>query len=246
MIDIRGITKTYQIKKSNSRLALKERYVNVLDDIHLNIKKGELFVLLGENGAGKTTLIKIICGLIQPTKGSVFIDNRPPQEAEIRIGLMLGYTMIYYRMTGYDNLEYFAKLYKVENYKERIKELCDFLGLGDWIFEYVEHYSTGMKAKLSLARALIHNPDILLLDEPTSGLDPHIAIEVRNKIKGMGKTIILTTHYINEAECLSDRIGFLKKGKLVGADTSQNLKQITGKGEAISLEEVFNILMQEC
>ena len=118
-------------------------------------------------------------------------------------------------MTGYDNLKYYARLYNVNNYDKKIKELCSFLGIKKWLNDYVEHYSSGMKSKLALARALIHDPDILLLDEPTLGLDPNISLEVREKIKKLGKTIVLTTHYLEEAEQLSDKIVILNKGKLV-------------------------------
>ncbi|MBU4274302.1 ABC transporter ATP-binding protein [Patescibacteria group bacterium] len=241
MIQIKNLTKTYLIKKRDRGFSFgrPKRFFNALDDINLEIKEGEVFGLLGPNGAGKTTLIKIISGLLQPTSGWVKIDNKPVEEVRGKIGLMLGYTMIYYRITGYDNLEYFARLYNVKNFKSRIKELAEFLGLENWLDEYVEHYSTGMKSKLALARALIHNPDILLLDEPTLGLDPHIAIDVRKKIKQMKKTIILTTHYMEEADQLSDRIGFLNQGKLIKVGTPQDLKQIMGREKEISLEDVF-------
>lgn len=241
MIEIKNITKVYRIKKSTRKFIFSppKYFLNALDNVSLDIKEGELFGLLGPNGAGKTTLINIICGLLQPTSGQVKIYEKPVEEVKIRIGLMLGYTMVYYRLTGYDNLAYFARLYNVRNYKQRIKELAEFLGLEDWLDEYVEHYSTGMKSKLALARALIHNPDILLLDEPTLGLDPYIAIEIRKKIKEMKKTIILTTHYMEEADQLSDRIGILNKGRLIKVDTPQNLKQIIGEKQDVSLLDVF-------
>jgi len=247
MIKIKNITKVYFTKKRIERFSFfrPRDSFKALDNVSLEIKEGELFGLLGPNGAGKTTLMQIICGLLQPSEGEVRIGNKPPESARMKIGLMLGYTMIYNRITGYANLEYSARLYNVRNYKQKIKDLAEFLGLEGWLNEYVACYSTGMKSKLALARALIHNPDILLLDEPTLGLDPHIAIEVREKIKEMKKTIILTTHYMEEADQLSDRVGFLDCGRLIKVDTPYNLKQIIKEERSISLEDVFIKLTQE-
>lgn len=246
MIVIKNLSKVYKINGADKKTGIltQSSFFKALDDINLEIRKGELFCLLGPNGAGKTTLMKILTGLLQATSGEIMIDGLPVEKVKARIGLMLGYSMIYYLISGYENLEYFAKLYNVDDYKNRIMELAEFLGLEDVLNERVEYYSTGMKSKLALARALIHNPDILLLDEPTLGLDPYISLEVRKKIKDMGKTIILTTHYMEEAEQLSDRIGFLSKGKLVKLDTADNLKQLFKTGRDVSLEEVFIKLAQ--
>jgi ABC-2 type transport system ATP-binding protein len=245
MIKIKNLTKTYQVKKKPKsfldKLFPKQVPLLALNKINLEIKRGEIFGLLGPNGAGKTTLIQILCGLLQPSGGEVFIDGEVIEKNKKRIGLMLGSTMIYYRLTGYDNLEYFARIYNVKNYKKKIHELAKLLGLENWLYEYVEKYSEGMKTKLALARTLIHNPDIILLDEPTLGLDPCISIEIREKIlqlKQQGKTIILTTHYMEEAEYLSDRIGILNHGKLVVVNTTRNLKKLIGKKKA-TLSDVF-------
>ncbi|MFH1836180.1 MAG: ABC transporter ATP-binding protein [Methanobacteriota archaeon] len=215
--------------------------MKAVDDVSLTLKEGEIFGLLGPNGAGKTTLMKMVCGLIQPTRGSILIDESPIERNLARVGLMLGSTIIYYRLSGYDNLEYFAKLYGVRNIEGRIAELSNFLGLDGFLNEYVEIYSEGMKTKLALARALIHDPDILLLDEPTLGLDPKISSQMREKVielRGRGKTILLTTHYMDEAEFLCDRVGFLNKGSLIRVDSPVNLKKSINKGNA-DLSEVF-------
>lgn len=219
MIEIQNVSKIYyrrvtQKSKLKSLFFPKQETFQALSNIDLKITQGETFVLLGPNGAGKTTLIKILCGLLLPTSGDVLIRNRPVVESQQEIGLMLGFSMIYYRLTGYDNLKYFAKLYRIKNYRERIEELAEILDLGSWLDEYVEHYSTGMKSKLALARALIHNPRVVILDEPTAGLDPVMAREIRARIKSMDKTIFLTTHNMIEAEALASRIAFLNRGKI--------------------------------
>lgn len=230
-IEARNLTKVFE-KKTSSRgrfldiFNSKYESFKAVDNVSFSIHRGELFSLLGPNGAGKTTIIKMLCGLLQPTDGRILINNHPMEEEMGNIGLMLGYSMIYYRMTGYDNLKYFARLYGVSDYDRRIRELSDFLGLSDWLGTYVEKYSQGMKSKLALARALVHDPDILLLDEPTLGLDPHIAIEVRKKIKDMGKTILLTTHYMEEADDLSDRVGIIDEGRLITVSEPKKLKKM--------------------
>lgn len=219
MIKIRNVSKVYcrrvtQKSKLKSFFLPRQETFKALSNVDLKIASGETFVLLGPNGAGKTTLIKILCGLLLPTEGEVLVRDRPVAEVQQEIGLMLGFSMIYYRLTGYDNLKYFAKLYGIKNYQERIEKLAEILDLGSWLDEYVEHYSTGMKSKLALARALIHDPSVIILDEPTAGLDPAMAQEIRRRIKIMGKTIFLTTHNMSEAGELASRIAFLNRGKI--------------------------------
>lgn len=238
MIDIQNVSKVYRRRRTqkNKLKAFffpKEEAFHALENTNLKISQGETFVLLGPNGAGKTTLIRILCGLLSPTSGAVFIQGKPVEDAQQKIGLMLGFSMIYYRLTGYDNLKYFAKLYRIKNYKERIEELSDVLELGNWMDEYVEHYSTGMKSKLALARALVHNPDILVLDEPTAGLDIVMSKEIRKGIGAMGKTIILSTHNMAEAEELATRIAFLNRGKVHAVGTPNEIKKSS------KLEDVF-------
>lgn len=223
-IEMKGVSKVFprRVLQKNKWKALfrpKLEPFHALENIHLKIAPEEIFVLLGPNGAGKTTLIKILCGLLSPTTGEVLIQGQPIELAKQKIGLLLGFSMIYYRLTGYDNLKYFAKLYGVQNYQRRIEALSEMLDLGDWLDEYVEHYSTGMKSKLALARALIHDPDIVILDEPTAGLDPAMAVEIRNKIKTMKKTVILTTHNMAEAKDLATTAALLNQGRLHGFGT---------------------------
>lgn len=215
----------------------KHQSFYALKNVNLEIKKGEIFALLGPNGAGKTTLLKLIVGLIQPTSGNILIDGKKTEKQ--KVGLMLGNSIIYYRLNGYDNLKYFAKIYSVNDYDKRINELAKFLGIKDWLYEYVEHYSLGMKSKLALARAMIHNPDILLLDEPTLGLDPNISMEVRKKIRKMNKTIIFCTHYLEEAEEIADRIGIIKEGKIIAVDNFKKLKLLSKNKKDSSLKDIF-------
>jgi len=210
MIEMKNLTKIFKIKLNHTSSDIK-----VLDNISLNIKKGELFTLLGVNGSGKTTLLKIISGLLKPTQGEVTINDNTIEQNKQNIGLMLGNSMIYHRLTGYSNLKFFAKLYNIKNYDQRINDLAEFFNLTRWLNNYVETYSTGMMSKLALARAIIHDPDILLLDEPTLGLDPIASDEVRNKIKELNKTTILTTHYLEEAKKLATRIAILDNGKII-------------------------------
>ena len=248
MIKLDRVYKKYTVteRKGQSLLKLffsKRKDIQALHDLSLEIKEGQAFGLLGPNGAGKTTIIKILCGLTQPTCGRVTIDERPVDKSKKKIGVMLGSTMIYYRITGFDNLEYFARLYGVPEYKKRIEEMADFLGLKDFIDDYPEVYSEGMKKKLALARALIHNPDILLLDEPTNGLDPRSSFQIRKRIaelKAEDKTVLLCTHDTQEAEFLCDRVGILNKGKLVTEGAPDSLKESVCQGKRLdNLNQVF-------
>ena len=240
-MEARNIVKSYKIKEKSSNFFKNfflpsHQSFRALDDVSLNVKEGETVGLLGPNGAGKTTLTKCLCGLMSPDEGQILIDDRPVQDSAKDIGVVLGYHLVYHRLSGYDNLKFFAKLYGVKDYAKRIEELADFFDLGNWIHSFVENYSLGMKAKLSLARALIHDPQVLLLDEPTLGLDPRIAGILRSEIKKMDKTILLTTHYMHEANELCDKIAIINKGKIVAFDTPENLKKTVEKNVVIEVE----------
>jgi len=252
IIEARNLVKLYR-KRERRENAIGDfffpryEYFRAVDDVSLEINEGEIFGLLGPNGAGKTTLIKMLCGLLTPNEGTIAIKGRDIEESIGSIGIMFGFSMIYHRLTGYDNLRYFAELYGVENYKERIRELSEMLELGPWIHSFVEQYSSGMKSKLALARVLIHNPDILFLDEPTLGLDPKISLKIRSFIKDLGKTILITTHYMEEANELCDRIGIINKGKIIRVDTPQNLKKLIARNVAfnIGLSHFGNVLLNQ-
>lgn len=204
---------------------------NAVDNVTFQANKGEIITILGPNGAGKTTIIKIITGLLKPTSGEVLVNGINPLINKIYIGKILGFmfsnSLLYLRMTVYDNLNYFAKIYDVPNRKQKIAELMKTFELDKWRNEYVENISLGMRCKLNFCRLLITSPKILILDEPTLGLDPINVIKIRNIIKDLkdqNKTIFLATHNMREADQLSDRIALLSKGKIIRMDTPKNLK----------------------
>lgn len=223
MIKIKNLSKTYE---------LKGKKIEALKSLNLEIKDNEIFGLLGTNGAGKTTTIKLLTTLLAPTSGTAYIDNfdirRHSSEIRKKIGVVFGKQMIYHRLTGRDNLKFYGEIYGVSDLEQKIEELADFFEMGQWLDTLVEAYSNGMRTKLAIMRGLINDPSILFLDEPTLGLDPNMALKVREKIKDLqkrGKTIILTTHYMIEAEQLCDRIAILNKGRLVAIDTARGLRR---------------------
>lgn len=228
MIDIRHLTHIYKLRGIKTK---------ALDDVTINIKQGEVFGLLGTNGAGKSTIIKILTTLLYPTGGTIKVDGfdirKQPRQVRARVGVVMGQKIIYGGMTGRDNLRFFGNIYDVQNLEDKIDELTHFFELEDKIDTLVEGYSSGMRMKLAIMRGLINDPQIILLDEPTLGLDPNMQLKIRKKIKELqrlGKTIILTTHYMLEAEELCDRIGILKAGSLKAIDTPAGLrKKIPGK-----------------
>ncbi|MEA4883331.1 MAG: ATP-binding cassette domain-containing protein [Clostridia bacterium] len=205
-----------------------------VDGVSFAIRQGEIFGLLGPNGAGKTTTIRMLCTLLEPTSGAARVASydirREPAKVRASLGTVLaGDRSLYWKLTGRENLEYFAALYNVPPSvaHSRIAELLDRLELAGKANELVEKYSTGMKQRLSIARALLANPPVLLLDEPTSGLDPQSSRNLRSIVRDLkheGHTIVLTTHYMAEADELSDRIAIIDHGKVIALDTPTALK----------------------
>lgn len=223
VIEMFNLTKKYKIRGSNKDII-------ALNNVNLKIKEGEIFGLLGPNGAGKTTMVSILTTLIQPTAGYATILGRnilkQPKFVKENVGLMLGGDMIYYRLSGYRNLKFFCKIYNIRDYKERIKNVAERLGLQDWLNQYVENYSTGMKVKLALARVLIIDPKILFLDEPMLGLDPKSVRSIIKILLDFKKTIFLTSHQMNVVQSICDRIAFLKQGSIIKVDTQENFKKV--------------------
>jgi ABC-2 type transport system ATP-binding protein len=243
------LTKTYKTKTPNSSfLHRKTVPVNALDNLNLNIKQGELFGLLGPNGAGKTTLVKILCTLLPPDQGTAIVNGfdvaKQPMQVKQSIGTLfsVGERGFFWRLSGYSNLEFFAAINNVSRSgrQQRIMEVLELVGLKEKAFEVFQKYSGGMKRKLALARALLADPPILLLDEPTTGLDVTSSRNIRDFIKNdlskkHGKTVLYTTHYIEEVSQMSDRVAILNKGKLVALDTPEALKGMAKKGEVADI-----------
>lgn len=222
--------------------------VRAVDRVSFEIKEGELFGLLGPNGAGKTTLIKCISTLLIPDGGTAIVGGcdvlKDPLGVRRKIGVLTGgERTLYWKLSAIDNLKYFAALYGVprKRVKERIDFLLNLMDLKDRADENVEKFSSGMKQKLAIARALIHDPPILLIDEPTLGLDPYFARFIRQFIKEelskkYKKTILLTTHYMDEADELCHRVAFMNKGKIEALDTPDALKRSMPQEQVMELK----------
>lgn len=206
--------------------------VKAVDHISFQVDKGELFGFLGPNGAGKTTTIKMLTGLAKPTSGTAYIDGidigENPKNAQCLMGVVPDESNLYPELTGFDNLTFCASLYGLsrEERKERARELLEMFNLDDAADRKFETYSKGMKRKLTIAAGIIHSPSVLFLDEPTTGIDVSSARQIRQMIADMhnqGTTIFLTTHYIEEAERLCEKIAFIVKGKIVKSDRVSDL-----------------------
>jgi len=244
-----NLTKTYKSKFPNgSPFNRKTISVNAVNNLNLNIKKGELFGLLGPNGAGKTTLIKILCTLLPPDDGTAIVNGFDVAKQQMQVKQSIGTIFsvgergFFWRLSGYSNLEFFAAINNVprNGRQQRIMEVLELVGMQDKAFEVFQKYSGGMKRKLALARALLADPPILLLDEPTTGLDVTSSRNIRDFIKNdlskkHGKTVLYTTHYIEEVSQICDRVGIMKKGKIVALDTPDALKNMTKKGEVADI-----------
>jgi ABC-2 type transport system ATP-binding protein len=222
------------------------REVVAVDDVSFEIREGELFGLLGPNGAGKTTTTKMLTTLLIPTSGTATVKGfdvvTQADQVRRRIGFIFGGERgLYWRLSGIDNLRYFASLYNLDpDYtKKRIDYLLDMVGLKGRGDEKVQGYSRGMKQRLHVARTLLHNPDILFLDEPTLGLDPVGAREFRQVILNLQsekKTILLTTHYMFEADALCDRIAVINHGRIIALDTPGGLKSQVSDLNVVEVE----------
>jgi ABC-2 type transport system ATP-binding protein len=233
VIEIRNLTKIY----SGS--------VKAVDDVSLTVKEGEIFGFLGPNGAGKTTTIKMIVGLLQPTSGSIHIDDidvlTSPVEAKMKMGYVADEPLVMEKITGVQYLNLISDVFLVppKTRAERASKLLQNFKLSDAVKDPVSTYSHGMRQKLSLVAALIHNPDLWILDEPIVGLDPESAFilkqMMRNHVKA-GNTVFFSTHVMEVAEKICDRIGIINKGKLEFAGTVDQLRKLSGRG---SLEELF-------
>jgi ABC-2 type transport system ATP-binding protein len=217
-----------------------------VDGIDLLVEPGEIFGLLGPNGAGKTTTMKMLATLLIPTSGTIRVLGidplERPRKVRARLGAMLsGERSLYWKLTGRENLEYFAALYHVPpaETKMRIANVLAAVKLADRADDYVERYSTGMRQRLALARALLPDPPLVILDEPTVGLDPQSSRDLRDRVRDLraqGRTVLLTTHYMEEADQLCDRIAIIDHGRMVALDTPTALKRTIRAEEVVHLE----------
>jgi ABC-2 type transport system ATP-binding protein len=213
-----------------------------VDHITFWVQPGEVFGLLGPNGAGKTTTIRMLTGQLRPTEGEAAVmgcDVVEERDAlKPQIGVVWEFHNLYERLSARDNLRFAARLYGVD--KRRVGEVLALVGLAERAKSRPKDFSNGMKQRLLIARALLHQPKVLFLDEPTRGLDPGIAREIRafvSQLAQQGTTIFLTTHYMEEADKLSDRVAILDQGRIVALDTPERLKAHQGPGA--TLEDVF-------
>ena len=220
----------------------------VVDHLNLKIYPGELYALLGDNGAGKTTTIGMLTTLLKPTSGTFsicgFDGRKQPEKAKGMFGIVSQDIAIYQELTAYENLKFIADLHGIKSgiANERIKDLLQRAGLADRAHDRAGVFSGGMQRKLTIAGALLHSPRVLFMDEPTVGLDPASRRQIWESLKefrAMGVTILLTTHYLEEAELLADRIGVFREGRLVAEGTIEELRhQIRGiRGIAVRLTE---------
>jgi ABC-2 type transport system ATP-binding protein len=222
-----------------------------VDNLSLDIKENEIFGFLGPNGAGKSTTIRMLCTLSNPTSGSAKIAGydiiKDPAEVRKKIGLVAEKMIMYDTLTAAENLRFFGKLYRIPNKKleDRIDELLELVDMQKWKHTQIEKFSTGMKQRINVIRALLPEPEIIFMDEPTLGLDPQTTYSIRDitrEINKNGVTVILTTHAMIEAEALSNRVAIIDHGKIVALDTPQNLKNLIAKSDvSIFSAEITNL-----
>lgn len=217
--------------------------VTAVNQLTFAVAAGETFGFLGPNGAGKTTTIKMLTGQLRPSGGRAAVCGcdivHQRQQLKPCIGVVFEYQNIYERMTAVENLRFSARLYGVNG--SRVDEVLHHVGLHEQARKKTAHFSNGMKQRLLIARALLHRPQVLFLDEPTKGLDPGVAHDIRllvQDLQGQGVTVFLTTHYMEEADRLCDRVAIVHNGRIVALDTPQNLKHNIDQ-ENVTLEDVF-------
>jgi len=230
MINVNNVKKKFYDKKNGGFYAV--------NDVSFHVEKGEIFGLLGPNGAGKTTLLRMIATIMEQTEGVIQVngyDTKTQADGVKRsIGFLSGNTKLYKKLTPIETMRFFGAFYNIEKneMERRIKEIIKVLDMESFKDRLVEKLSTGQVQKTSIARCMIHDPDIYILDEPTLGLDiltSRTIIEFIQGKKAEGKTVIFSTHYMEEAESLCDRIGLIHKGQIVSCGSKQDLQEATGK-----------------
>ena len=235
IIEIINLSKTYKGSKKPA-----------IDGISMTINQGEIFGLLGPNGAGKTTTISILCGLFAPSKGDVYIDGlsarKDMEQIKTVIGIVPQDIALYPSLTAYENLRFIGRMYGLKGkiLKERISMYVELLGLEDSLKKKISTFSGGMKRRINLVAGLLHNPKIVILDEPTVGVDVqsrNLMVQYLYDLNKSGTTIIYTSHYLQEAECLCTRVAFMDNGKIITIGSPKEL--ISETPGCQTLEEVF-------
>jgi len=240
MIELKNITKKYAD-------------FTAVDNLNLFIPKGEIFGFIGPNGAGKTTTIMMLGGILSPSSGKVSIDgifmDEYPEKAKQKIGFIPDRPYLYEKLTGMEFLRFTAALYNVDekSFQKKAEEQLGIFSLTDWLNELIESYSHGMKQRLIMASALLHDPEVIIVDEPTVGLDPAAVKMLKELFKNLAKsgvTIFMSTHTLKVAEDICNRIGIIRKGKLIATGTAEDLKRESGVTDA-DLEQAFLSLTKE-
>lgn len=232
MIHIKNLTKSFTVTTKKG-FKKETTTVNAVDAISFDCKPGRIFSLLGPNGAGKTTTLRMIAGIINPTSGTAIVDgidiSKGNEEVKKSIGFLTGSTGLYERLNPDETIDFFGKLYKIpdEKLKERKEYLFEKLGINDFRKKRMGQMSTGMKQKVSIARTLVHDPEVLIFDEPTSGLDVITAesiIDLIRESKKNNKTVIFSSHIMSEVDLLCDDLAIINKGSIIYNDTFENFK----------------------
>ena len=246
MIEIKNLTKIYRLnKKQQKELKTKDTVKKAVDNLSLSIKPGEIFGLLGTNGAGKTTTLRCLATLLKPTEGSIHVDGLDVCQDSAKVREKISFLTNEIKMDPYFTPDYlfsfFGRLRGMESgeIENRKKALFDYFGITDFKEKKVEELSTGMKQKVSIAVSLVHDPDIVIFDEPTSGLDiitARAVLDYLEMLKNQGKTVIVSTHVMSEAEKLCDSIAIIIDGKLAAQGTLKELKDETNTAD---LEDAF-------
>lgn len=237
MIEVSGISKRFKLTKEQKKELngrKKEKTVLAVDGVSFSCQPGRIFSLLGPNGAGKTTALRMIATMLKPSGGSIkvagFDTVKEAQQVRQRIGFLTGSTGLYARLTPSELIKYYADLHRMEKsrFEKRKKELFDLLDINDFANRRIGKLSAGMKQKVSIARTMIHDPEVVVFDEPTVGLDVITArniVQLVRKNREQGKTVIFSTHIMGEVNLLSDDLAIIHKGKLLFNDTFENFKK---------------------
>lgn len=230
---------------------LTKKYDNktVVDELNLEIKKGEIFGLLGPNGAGKSTTMNMICSIVRPTAGTIWLMGKNPWKEKKEVIHKIGYIpqelAIHGKLKAWENVELFTSLYGIKGneLKQAVEEALEYVGLSEKRNELAGKFSGGMKRRLNIACAIGHQPELLIFDEPTVGIDPQSRNFILEKIKESnqkGATILYTSHYMEEVEAICNRIAIMDNGKIIACGTGEELKKLVrDDGKDITLEEVF-------